>query len=72
MKRVFSHIPIPKKSVGFLPSLGGMCLFLFTSFLVHAQERAKDEIGKPLPGAGILVETDSDGVTMANILRTPL
>lgn len=68
MKKVFTHLLIPKKSVGFLPRLGGMCLFMFTSFLVHAQERAvsgtvKDESGQPLPGAGVLVRFTSNGVT---------
>jgi len=68
MKRVFTHMMIPKKSVGFLPLLGGMCLFLFTSFLVHAQAWAlsgtvKDESGQPLSWAGILVKSTSNGVT---------
>jgi hypothetical protein len=40
MKEVFTHMLIPKESVGFLPGLGGICLFLCTSFLVYAQERA--------------------------------
>jgi hypothetical protein len=40
MKKVFTHMLIPKKSDGVLPQLGGMCLFLFISFLVHAQEWA--------------------------------
>ena len=39
MKRVFTQLLIPKKSVGFLPGIGGMCLFLFASFLAHAHER---------------------------------
>jgi hypothetical protein len=38
MKEVFTYVLIPKKSVRFLPRLGGMCLFLFISFLVHTQE----------------------------------
>lgn len=68
MKKVFTHLLIPKKSVGFLPRLGGMCLFLFISFLVHAQEQAvsdvvNDEGGQPLQAAAMLEMFASDGIT---------
>jgi hypothetical protein len=68
MKKIFTHMLIPKNSVGFLPWLGRVCLFLLTSFLVHAQERAvsgavKDESGQPSSGAGLLVKSTSHGVT---------
>lgn len=46
MKRVFTHALIPKKSVGFLPQLGGICLVLFASFLVLST--VKDECGQRL------------------------
>lgn len=71
MKNVFTQILVPKKSVGFLPWLGGVCLFLVTRFLVHVQERTvsgtvNDESGKPLPMVRVLVKSisvtnDADG-----------
>lgn len=65
MKKVSTQMLIRKKSAGFLPRLGGMCLFLFISFLVHAQARAgagsvKDEGGRPLQGAEVLVMSGSN------------
>jgi hypothetical protein len=72
MKKVFTHMLIPKIPLGFLPRLDGMCLFLFTSFLVHAQKRTvKDEGYQPLTLAGGTnfngVTTDA-GVTILHIL----
>jgi len=64
MKKVFTHMLIPKKSVGFPPWLGGMCLLLFATFLIHAREWAKDESGQPLPGAGAWVKSTSNDVTL--------
>jgi hypothetical protein len=71
MKKTFTHMLIPKNSVGFLPWFGRMCLFLLTSFLIHAQERVvsgavKDERGHPSSGAGVLVKYTSHGTTDAD------
>ncbi len=68
MKRVFTQMLIPKKSIGVLPMLGGMCLFLFTSFLVHTQQRAvsgtvKNESGQPLAQAEVLIASPSTDAT---------
>jgi hypothetical protein len=58
MKKVFTQMLIPKKSVGFLLRLGGMCLFLFISFLVHAQGRG---VSDPIQDEGGGVTTDAYG-----------
>jgi hypothetical protein len=74
MKKVFTYMLIPKIPLGFLPMLGDTCLFLFTSFLVRAQERTvKDEGYEPLPQD--LVKAAVNGVTTdagVNILHTLL
>lgn len=52
--------------------LGGMCLFLFTSFLVHTQQRAVSgtveiESGQPLAHAEVLTaSTSPDSTTDAD------
>ena len=79
MRRTFTYMLIPKRSVGFLPRIGGMCLFL-TSLLVHAQQRAvsgtvKDERGQLLQEAGVIksnsngVTTDADGKYLRALLK---
>lgn len=65
MKKVSTHMLTPQKSVGFLLRLGGMCLFLFTSFLVHAQHRAvsgtvENESGQP-SSLALTNAVDADG-----------
>jgi hypothetical protein len=69
MKKVFTHMLISRKSIRFLPWLGGMCLFVFTIFLVHAQERAlpgavKDEDGQPLS----CTRADANGIILHSFI----
>ena len=66
MKKLFTHMPIPIKSIGVLPLLGGTCLVLFASFLIHAPARAvsgtvKNESGEPVLVAEVLVKSTSNG-----------
>ena len=68
MKEVFTHMLIPQKSARFLPRFSGMCLFLMTSFLMHAQERSasgtvEDDGDQHLAMAGFLVKSTFNGVT---------
>jgi hypothetical protein len=69
MKKVFTHMLISRKSIRFLPWLGGMCLFVFATFLVHALERAlpgavKDDGGQPLLCTGV----DADGIILHSFI----
>ncbi|HEY3402823.1 MAG TPA: hypothetical protein VGK59_05510 [Ohtaekwangia sp.] len=71
MKEVFTHMLIPRKSVGFPPWLDGIRLFQFASFPVHTQERVasdtvKDENGQLLAETGVLKSTSSRITTAAD------